>query len=183
MASNSTVPESGASPPVHSAHEKAESTTEMATTPESASRVNSGTKDPAVVAPENEPAGSQTQLAQLWTVARAHGHPEIWGVTLADPATHIPTQIVLQKFLNANDGDMDKAKLQLTGALDWRAHMKPLDLAKKAFSKTKFGCLGFVTTYTVPAADPTKPGTKEVFNWNIYGGVKSIDETFGDLSQ
>lgn len=164
-----------------SSHPHAESPTEVAVIPEPATKVNSGTKDPVAATHENDV--SETPLARLWTIAQAHSHPEIWGVTLADPATHIPTQIVLQKFLNANDGDMDKTQLQLTSTLDWRARMQPLELTKKAFSKTKFGSLGFVTTYTVPTAEPAQPSSKEVFNWNIYGGAKSLEETFGDLTQ
>lgn len=122
------------------------------------------------------PRTATTSLVQLWHVAQAHSHPEIWGVTLADPETHIPTQIILQKYLNANDGDLENAKSQLTKTLDWRAQMKPLELVKKSFSKTKFGSLGFVSTYPVGE-------TKEIINWNIYGGVKSIDETFGNLNE
>lgn len=127
-------------------------------------------------------AEEQTPLAQLWATAKAMDHPEIWGVTLADPKTHIPTQIVLQKYLNANDGDLAKAKDQLTKTLEWRAKTKPLDLVKKHFPKSKFEGLGFVTTYLndKTEADPS-PESKEVFTWNIYGGVKSIDETFGNL--
>ena len=34
------------------------------------------------------------------------GHSEIWGVRLSSPETHVPTQIVLTKYLNANDGDV-----------------------------------------------------------------------------
>ena len=41
------------------------------------------------------------------------GHSEIWGVRLSSPETHVPTQIVLQKYLNANDGDVAKAADQL----------------------------------------------------------------------
>lgn len=26
-------------------------------------------------------------------------------------------------------------------------------------------------------------GKPEIFTWNIYGGVKSVDETFGDLDE
>ena len=54
--------------------------------------------------------------------------------------------------------------------------MKPLELVNKVYPKTKFEGLGFVTAYTSGDA-------KEVITWNIYGGVKSIDETFGDLEE
>jgi hypothetical protein len=140
-----------------------------------------------LVAPKSEPREDKpdlalSRIAQLWDASKASSHPEIWGVTLADPKTHIPSQIVLQKYLNANDGDITKAKDQLIKTLEWRAKMKPLDLLKKAFNKAKFGNLGYVTTYVAgdAAADPE---SKEVFNWNIYGAVESIDETFGNLEQ
>ncbi|OIW34294.1 CRAL/TRIO domain-containing protein [Coniochaeta ligniaria NRRL 30616] len=131
---------------------------------------------------EEQPAPALSPIAQLWDASKASSHPEVWGVTLADPDTHIPSQIVLQKYLNANDGDVAKAKDQLIKTMEWRAKMKPLDLLKKAFNKTKFGSLGYVTTY-VAGEDATDPELKEVFNWNIYGAVASIDETFGNLEQ
>ncbi|KAM7184303.1 CRAL-TRIO domain containing protein [Rhypophila sp. PSN 637] len=138
---------------------------------------------PAAAAETSEKTSEQTSpLAQLWAAAKTINHPEIWGVTLADPKIHIPSQIVLQKYLNANDGDLAKAKEQLTKTLEWRAETKPLELVKKHFPKSKFDGLGFVTTY-VNETDPTDPENKEIFTWNIYGGVKSIDETFGDLAQ
>jgi hypothetical protein len=136
------------------------------------------TKEPPV---EKAPVDEKTPITQLWAAAKATGHPEVWGVTLADPETHVPTQIVLQKYLNANDGDLDKAKDQLTKTLEWRAKNKPLELVKKVFSKTKFDGLGYVTKYLQEGS--TEPEGKEVFTWNIYGGVKSIDETFGKLEE
>ena len=54
--------------------------------------------------------------------------------------------------------------------------MKPLELVNKVYPKSKFEGLGFVTAYTSGDA-------KEVITWNIYGGVKSIEETFGDLEE
>ncbi len=127
-------------------------------------------------APETPP------IAQLWALAKTNGHPEIWGVTLADPESHVPTRVVLQKYLNANDGDLAKAEDQLTKTLEWRAKTKPLELAKKVFSKDKFGGLGYVTKY-LEQSETTEPEGKEVFTWNIYGGAKSIDETFGNLEE
>ncbi|KAI1349129.1 CRAL-TRIO domain-containing protein [Xylaria sp. FL0043] len=130
-----------------------------------------------------------TPLQELWATAKAHEHPEIWGVTLADPATHVPTQIILQKYLNANDGDVVKARDQLTKTLDWRQKTRPLELVKQTFSKEKFGGLGYVTTYSAPADDKDEEGegekvkAREIFTWNIYGNVKSIDVTFGNLEE
>jgi phosphatidylinositol transfer protein SFH5 len=120
-------------------------------------------------------------IQQLWLIAKAHDHKEIWGVTLADPETHVPSQIVFQKFLNAYDGDLEKSKDTLSKTLDWRKSTKPLELLSKAHAKAKFDGLGYVTTYGT--AFPDSPEGKEVFTWNIYGGAKDINETFGDLPE
>ncbi|ROT43786.1 CRAL/TRIO domain-containing protein [Sodiomyces alkalinus F11] len=130
---------------------------------------------------DGEPPASPIQ--QLWAAAQEHKHGEIWGVDLADPETHIPSQIVFQKYLNANDGVVAKAKDQLVKTLDWRAEAKPLELVGKAFSKTKFDGLGYVTTYSASEGG-TDPEKREVFTWNIYGAaVKRVAETFGDLNE
>ncbi|RYP93241.1 hypothetical protein DL770_000616 [Monosporascus sp. CRB-9-2] len=133
--------------------------------------------------PAPKPDEPTTPLQELWAVAKAHSHPEIWGVVLEDPASHVPSQIVFQKYLNANDGDVVKARDQLTKTLDWRAKTRPLDLIKQSFSKAKFEGLGYVTSYSSGQSKEAEPGSKEVFTWNIYGGVKNIDETFGKLEE
>ena len=137
-------------------------------------------KKEAVPAPAPAPA---TPIVQLWEAAKAQGHPEIWGVTLADPESHVPTRIVLQKYLNANDGDLAKSKDQLIKTLEWRAKTQPLELIKKAYSKGKFEGLGFVTNYSSEEASVDVPESKETFTWNVYGSAKSIDETFGKLEE
>jgi hypothetical protein len=144
-------------------------------------QVNQVNQEATATSAANPPPSETTPIAQLWSLAQAAGHPEIWGVTLADPENHIPTRIILQKYLNANDGDLAKAKDQLSKTLEWRAKIKPLDLVKKVYSKTKFEALGYVTTYVEEGS--SEPEGKEVFTWNIYGGVKSIDETFGKLEE
>ncbi|TRX91517.1 hypothetical protein FHL15_007522 [Xylaria flabelliformis] len=144
-----------------------------ATQPQPQPPQETGTKTPL-------PDDPITPLQDLWRICDAHKHPEIWGVTLADPATHVPTQIVLQKFLNANDGDMIKSKTQLLETLNWRMETKPLELIKQTYSKEKFGGLGYVTVH---AGDEKDEKAKEIFTWNVYGNVKSIDVTFGDLQE
>lgn len=124
---------------------------------------------------------SSSPIAELWSLVKAHGHPEIWGVQLANPESHVPSQIVLQKYLNANDGDLVKAKDQLKKTLDWRKDMRPLELLEKKYAARKFGGLGYVTTYG--SQDAGKPEAKEVFTWNVYGIVKDINGTFGDLKE
>ena len=139
------------------------------------------TPEPTPETDEKPKASATTPIQQLWELAKAHGHPEMWGVQLADPEHDIPTQIILQKFLNAYDGDLAKAKDVLTKSLTWRKETKPLDLLAKAHAKAKFGGLGYVTTYGRATAG--EPESKEVFTWNIYGGVKDINSTFGDLKE
>lgn len=145
-------------------------------TPAAAETVS--TTDAAVPATEEKEAGP-SPIAQLWKLAQDSGHPEIWGVTLDNPDTHIPSQIVFQKYLNANDGDLELAKTQLQKTLEWRKKAKPLELINKTFSKTKYEGLGYVTTHGTGEG----PEGREVFTWNIYGGVKSISETFGNVEE
>lgn len=127
-----------------------------------------------------------TPIQALYAAQQEHGHPEIWGVTLADPATHVPSQIIFQKYLNANDGDLAKAKDQLLKTLAWRKTTKPLELLEQAYNRDKFAGLGYVTSYhkdATGAYNTEEPETKEVFTWNVYGNTKSIDKTFGDLQE
>lgn len=121
-----------------------------------------------------------TSIQQVWHIARAHDHSEIWGVQLADPEIHVPSQIVFQKFLNAYDGDLARAKDTLTKTLDWRQQTKPLDLLSKGHKMAKFDGLGYVTVYGADSGDPEE---REVFTWNIYGGVQDMSNTFGDLEE
>ena len=131
--------------------------------------------------------GLQSLASALPDLISSTSHSEIWGVTLADAADHIPTRIILQKYLNANDGDVGKAKDQLKKTLEWRAKTKPLELLERTFNKSKFGELGYVTVYerdrSAEAGDGAGAEDKEIFTWNIYGCVKDIDHTFGDLDE
>lgn len=144
----------------------------------------------AAAATEDKPAVPEkptvTPIQALFAAQQEHGHPEIWGVSLHDPDHHVPSQIVFQKYLNANDGDLDKAKDQLLKTLAWRATTKPLELLQQAYNRDKFAGLGYVTTYTKDEGgvhDAAEPETKEVFTWNVYGNTKNIDKTFGDLQE
>ena len=143
---------------------------------------------PALVPPSTGAMASDTPIAKLAGYATEQialiGHNEIWAVTLQPSRynTHIPTQIILQKYLNAKDGDLPKAKEQLKATLEWRKKMKPAELVAKTFSKSKFGGLGYVTCYGDEAAD-MGTGQKEVFTWNVYGDVKDMNATFGQLEE
>lgn len=118
--------------------------------------------------------------AKLVEIMKEVDYDEMWGVKLVTPiSTHIPTQIVLQKFLNANDGDLAKAVDQFKGALKFRKEKKPLELVKKIFSAKKFADLGAVTVYPVNGS-----AVPEVFTWNLYGNVKGkMEEVFAPLDE
>lgn len=117
---------------------------------------------------------------QLIPILDEAKYDEMWGVTLISPADqHIPTQVVLQKFLNANDNDPTKAIEQFKAALKWRKKTDPLNLLKKKFNAKKFDDLGFVTDYP-----PNKDGVKEVITWNVYGSAQGrMDDVFGNLEE
>jgi hypothetical protein len=115
--------------------------------------------------------------ARLPSIIEAAQHSEMWAIDLKDE-THVPTSIVLEKFLRANDHDLEAAEKQLMEALKWRRKMDPLKLlAEGRFDAKRFGSLGYVTTY--PSAD----GKKEIITWNIYGAVKDLKETFGNVEE
>lgn len=143
---------------------------------------------PAAAAPpnvvESTPAShAATPLSELFAelpqILQDADYREMWGVELTD-TSNVPTTIVLQKFLPANNNDVTKTKTQLISALKWRKEMQPLKLlADIEFDKQKFGDLGFVTTYESKTSD----GKKEIITWNIYGAVKDIKGTFGDVDE
>lgn len=136
---------------------------------------------PDTLGEKAEEQSKATPIQQLWLLAKAHGHPEIWGVPLADPEDHIPSQIVFQKYLNANDGDLAKAKDQLKKTLDWRKDMQPLHSLEKSHPAKKFDGLGYVASYG--SSEGGEPGGKEVFTWNVYGIVKDHSNTFGNIKE
>ncbi|KAH7323921.1 putative phosphatidylinositol transfer protein sfh5 [Rhexocercosporidium sp. MPI-PUGE-AT-0058] len=117
-------------------------------------------------------------LTELPAIIKEAEHGEIWGVTLKD-ASHVPTTIVLEKFLRANTKDVAKAKAQLIEALKWRKKMDPAKLLTDVeFDKSKFGDLGYVTVYPKTDAHAT-----EIVTWNIYGAVKDNKATFGNVEE
>lgn len=113
---------------------------------------------------------------RLPSILSSSGYDEMWGVSLKDSAD-VPTVNVLIKFLRANEGNAKLAEEQLTKALQWRKQMNPSALVESGrFNASKFGGLGYLTTY--------QEDNKElVVTWNIYGAVKNIDDTFGDMDE
>lgn len=131
-------------------------------------------EQPAYLA--KNPALSQF-FERLPAIVSSSGHAEMWGVPLKD-SNDAPTVNVLIKFLRANEGNVKLAEEQLTKALKWRKETNPSALAEStSYSATKFGGLGYLTTYK------EANGAETVVTWNIYGGVKDINTTFGDMNE
>jgi hypothetical protein len=132
--------------------------------------------EPATVTPTTTLVAPSTSLgklfAELRVIIKDADYNEMWGVELQDDK-HVPTTIILQKFLRANNNDVEKAKTQLGDALKWRKRMQPAKLVNNVFDTSKFGDLGFITAYE----------GKEVITWNIYGAVKDMKTTFGDVEE
>lgn len=136
---------------------------------------------PKDAAKEAAPAPLLTPLARFYdelaAVFNEAEYREMWGVELVETKEDAPTQIVITKFLRANNNDVTKAKKQLIEALKWRKKMEPQKLlGNTEFDKAKFGSLGFVTVYEGAKG-------KEIITWNIYGGVKSKKATFGNVDE
>ena len=132
--------------------------------------------DAVVTAPPPETPLEKLTKALPAIIEKA-GHDEMWGVKLGD-AAHVPTAVILQKFLRANTNDVALAEKQLTSALEWRKKMHPETLLDgTAYDQAKFGDLGYVTV-----AKGTD-GKDVVITWNIYGAVKDNKATFGDVEE
>lgn len=104
-------------------------------------------------------------------------HNEVYGIELsASNAFH--TKLILQKFLRANQNDVEKAKTQLLETLKWRKAFDPVKAATETYEKTKFDGLGYVLQVE---GVPGSLNKKDVATFNIYGSVKDNKATFGDL--
>ncbi|KAH9235407.1 hypothetical protein K456DRAFT_35469 [Colletotrichum gloeosporioides 23] len=135
----------------------------------------------AAAAAEKPAEEKKTSLASLFEklpgILEAAKHKEMWGVQLSDN-THVPTTVVLQKFLRANDDDVAKAADQLQKALEWRRDTNPGKLLDDvSFDKKKFDELGYVTTHK------DTEGKEIIITWNIYGAVKDKQATFGNVDE
>ncbi|KAF5707260.1 phospholipid transporter [Fusarium globosum] len=134
---------------------------------------------PAAVPAEN-PATPETPLtklnARLEDIFTKTLHKEMWGVQLTN-IDHVPTKVVLQKFLRANNDDPVAAEKQLTQALEWRKKMNPTALVTQTFDKSKFGDLGYVTVHK------GENGNETIITWNIYGAVEDNKATFGNVEE
>ncbi|OAR01544.1 hypothetical protein LLEC1_04895 [Akanthomyces lecanii] len=115
--------------------------------------------------------------ARLPEITIRADYKEMWGVELDASPDHVPSQVVLQKFLRANSNDAEAAEKQLASALAWRKTMQPGKLVDQRFDKSKFADLGYVTVHKDDA------GKETVITWNIYGAVKDNQATFGNVEE
>jgi phosphatidylinositol transfer protein SFH5 len=118
-------------------------------------------------------------LAKLPDLLKSIDHTEVYGLDISDP-TSFHAKLILQKFLRANENDVQKAEEQLRGTLEWRKEFQPLKVLDEEHSKDKFGALGYVTHLK------NVPGSlreEEIVTWNIYGAVKDNKKTFGDIDR
>lgn len=132
--------------------------------------------------PEPEEITTKSPLEQFFeelpAIIKDADHGEMWEVQLND-SSHVPTSIVLEKFLRANGQHVGNAKAQLIKALIWRKKMDPVRLLSEVeFDRAKFGGLGYVTVY-----EKTEGHGKEIVTWNIYGAVKDNKATFGNVEE
>ncbi|KAH8732284.1 phosphatidylinositol transfer protein SFH5 [Phaeosphaeriaceae sp. PMI808] len=134
--------------------------------------------DGATAWPETAPEHPLTKFYDIFDelVAEAQ-HAEVYGVQLSktDP---FHTKLILQKFLRANQNDLDKAKQQLLDTLKWRKEFDPVKAAGETFDKARFGGLGYVLEVE---GVPESKNTKDIATFNIYGAVLDKKATFADI--
>ncbi|GMK54865.1 hypothetical protein CspeluHIS016_0114510 [Cutaneotrichosporon spelunceum] len=112
--------------------------------------------------------------ARLPAIVDAAKHKQIWGVTLEPTTPTFSTMLILQKWLRSVAGDIDAAASGLEKTLTWRREFG-LDGTKPVWEETfnSFDGLGYVTHLS----------TGEVVTWNLYGAIKNLGQTFGDLDK
>ncbi|CAK9785875.1 CRAL/TRIO domain-containing protein [Cutaneotrichosporon oleaginosum] len=158
--------------------------------PPSAAPVPPPPSEPAAAAPaQSEPEGPEVTIAGWGTLKPSHpllrfharlagiidaaSHRQIWGVTLDGATPTFATLLILQKYLRSVADDVDAAAAALQSTLVWRREFG-LDAApiwEEQFEG--FEGLGYVTHLS----------TGEVVTWNLYGAVKDLGATFGDLDK
>ncbi|KAF1837325.1 hypothetical protein BDW02DRAFT_566172 [Decorospora gaudefroyi] len=143
-----------------------------------AAEANTVTPTTGPVWPETAPDHPLTKFYdEFEALVSEASHKEVYGIELtkSDP---FHTKLILQKFLRANQGDLEKAKKQLLDTLVWRREFDPIKAAGETFDKSKFAGLGYVLELE---GVPESPNKKDIATFNIYGAVKDNKATFGDL--
>ncbi|WVQ95445.1 phosphatidylinositol transfer protein SFH5 [Kwoniella sp. CBS 9459] len=130
--------------------------------------------------PELKQGHPLLQLHQkLPAILKEAEHDTIWGVTLsADQPPAFPTLLVLQKYLRSVSNDVDQAATALAKTLKWRKDfgLDGVNTVNKDEYGPDFDGLGYVTRVK-------HAGEDEIVTWNVYGAVKRLQDTFGDLDR
>lgn len=128
--------------------------------------------------PETSPDHPLTKFYDSFEglVAEA-AHNEVYGIELSKSNSFL-TKLILQKFLRANQNDLEKGKQQLLATLKWRKEFDPIKAANESFEKARFEGLGYILEVE---GVPESPNKKDIVTFNIYGAVKDNKATFGDL--
>lgn len=128
--------------------------------------------------PDTAPEHPLTKFYDIFEeLVKEAQHDEVYGIHLSK-SSPFHTKLILQKFLRANQNDLDKAKQQLLETLKWRKEFDPVKAMNETFDKARFGGLGYV----LEVADvPESKNAKDIVTFNIYGAVKDKKATFGDL--
>jgi hypothetical protein len=130
--------------------------------------------------PETDPDHPLTKFYDVFEeLVKEAQHDEVYGVHLSK-SQPFHTKLILQKFLRANQNELNKAKQQLLETLKWRKEFDPVKAIGETFDKTKFGGLGYVLEVE---GVPESKNAKDIATFNIYGAVKDKKATFGDLEK
>ncbi|KAI8936877.1 Non-classical phosphatidylinositol transfer protein (PITP) [Plenodomus lindquistii] len=128
--------------------------------------------------PETAPEHPLTKFYDAFeALVKEAEHNEVYGIELSKSNPFL-TKLILQKFLRANQNDLNGAKGQLLETLKWRKTFDPVKAAGESFERSKFDGLGYILNVE---GVPGSPNATDVVTFNIYGAVKDNKATFGDL--
>jgi len=117
-------------------------------------------------------------FSEISEITKEADYSEVYGIELSPENNPFHTKLILQKFLRANADDFTKARAQLLATLKWRKEFQPLKAMAETFSADRFKGLGYIVTLDKV---PESTNERDVVTFNIYGAVKDIKNTFGDI--
>ncbi|KAI1593008.1 CRAL TRIO domain containing protein [Pyrenophora tritici-repentis] len=146
--------------------------------PEASPEASTETSTSGTIWPQTGPEHPLTRFYDAFEeLVASASHNEVYGIELSKN-NEFHTKLILQKFLRANQNDLEKAKTQLLKTLKWRKEFDPIKAASETYDKAKFDGLGYVLEVE---GVPESPNAKDIATFNIYGAVKDNKATFGDL--
>lgn len=168
---DTTTSEATAPPPAVESPAPAATTTEATT--DDAAKASQGP-----IWPETAPDHPLSKFYDAFeALVSEAAHNEVYGIQLTKSNPFL-TKLILQKFLRANQNDLEAAKGQLLETLKWRKEFDPIKAAGESFERSKFEGLGYILKVE---GVPGSPNAMDIVTFNIYGAVKDNKATFGDL--